>query len=145
MPPPSRAADPPEGGAALLIAPKPRRRGLLARGMKAVGKSHALWSLIGFYLGLCRRTARWELRGTEALAGLASGREGFVMAFWHECLPVMPLAWARFWEGLDAGVARKAGLVLVSRSRDGALISNALRGYGLTAVEGSSSRGGRSW
>ncbi|TPG48158.1 DUF374 domain-containing protein [Roseomonas nepalensis] len=125
-----------------------RRRGPLARGMKAVGKSralsHALWHLIGLYLGLCRRTARWELHGTAALDALAAGREGFVLAFWHECLPVMPLAWARFWEGMGPGVARKPGLVLVSRSRDGALIANALGGYGLTAVEGSSSRGGRS-
>lgn len=143
MPQPSPGCLPPKAPVAPGDA-KARRRGPLARGMKAVGKTHALWHLIGFYLGLCRRTARWELHGTEALGALAAGREGFIMAFWHECLPVMPLAWARFWEGTGPEVARKAGLVLVSRSRDGALISNALGGYGLTAVEGSSSRGGRS-
>ncbi|MFC0384719.1 lysophospholipid acyltransferase family protein [Muricoccus vinaceus] len=120
-----------------------RRKGPLARGMKALGKTHALWHLIGWYLGFCRRTARWELHGAEPLRALAEGREGFVMAFWHECLPLMPLAWAHLWESLDPGVPRKAGLVLVSRSRDGALIANALGGYGLTAVEGSSTRGGR--
>jgi lysophospholipid acyltransferase (LPLAT)-like uncharacterized protein len=120
-----------------------RRKGPLSRGLKAVGKSRALWGVVGWYLGLCRRTARWELHGTEPLRELARRPEGFVMAFWHECLPIMPLAWARFWEGLDASVPRKPGLVLVSRSRDGTMISSALGKYGLTVVAGSSSRGGR--
>ncbi len=74
---------------------------------------------------------------------LAKKPEGFIMAFWHECLPMMPSAWARFWVTLGPEIARKEGLVLVSRSRDGALITSALKDYGLTPVAGSSSRGGR--
>ena len=111
--------------------------------MKAVGRSPALWWLIGWYLGLCRRTARWEIRGLPPLRALAEAPGGFVMVFWHECLPLMPLAWARLWEAVDPAAPRKPGLVLVSRSRDGALIAHSLAGYGLTAVSGSSSQGGR--
>lgn len=120
-----------------------RRKGPLARGLKAIGRSPFLWHLVGGYLGLCRRTVRWELQGTEPLRALAGQPGGFVMVFWHECLPLMPLAWDRFWRSLDPATPRKEGLVLVSRSRDGTMISSALGSYGLTVVAGSSSRGGR--
>ncbi|MFT8244550.1 lysophospholipid acyltransferase family protein [Roseomonas sp. BN140053] len=122
---------------------RPRRRGPLSRGVKAVLKSAPLARLLGHYLDLCRRTARWELLGTEPLHALARGEAGFVLAFWHECLPVMPLAWDTFWRSVDPAVPRKPGLVLVSRSRDGGMIGAMLDRFGLQPVSGSSSRGGR--
>ncbi|MFC7737215.1 lysophospholipid acyltransferase family protein [Roseomonas sp. GCM10028921] len=120
-----------------------RPKGLFSRALRKLGKSPLLWQAVGWYLDLCRRTARWDLHGTEPLRTLAGQPGGFILAFWHECLPMMPIAWTRFWAGLEPGMDRKEGLVLVSRSRDGAMISSALKDYGLTPVAGSSSRGGR--
>ncbi len=80
--------------------------------------------------------------GTEPLRALAERPGGFMLVFWHECLPMMPVAWVRFWATLQPETDRKEGLALVSRSRDGTMISSVLAGYGLTPVAGSSSRGG---
>ncbi|WP_084698632.1 lysophospholipid acyltransferase family protein [Muricoccus aerilatus] len=119
-----------------------RRKSFFSRTLKSIGKSPLLWQAVGWYLALCARTTRWDLHGTEPMRALATQPEGFIMAFWHECLPLMPSAWTRFWVTLGPEIDRKEGLVLVSRSRDGALISSALKDYGLTHVAGSSSRGG---
>ncbi|UFN49563.1 lysophospholipid acyltransferase family protein [Roseomonas sp. OT10] len=110
--------------------------------LKATLRSRAITRLLGVYLGLCRRTARWELQGTGALRDLAGRPGGFILAFWHENLPLMPLAWSAFWEA-EPGLVRKPGLVLVSRSRDGGLIAGLLGRFGLTTVAGSTSKGGR--
>lgn len=120
-----------------------RPKGPLARRLSRIGKSPLLWRPVGWYLGLCRRTTRWTLRGAGPLQALARQPEGFVLAFWHECLPLMPIAWLRLWDSLEPGTPRKEGLVLISRSRDGTMISSMMRRFGLTAVAGSSSAGGR--
>lgn len=109
---------------------------------KILLRSRAVTWLPSCYLVLCQRTIRWELRGTEHLRELTDREQGFVLAFWHECLPLMPLAWSAFWQSAKAGVPRKQGLVLVSRSRDGGMIGRMLQRFGLCAVAGSSSRGG---
>jgi lysophospholipid acyltransferase (LPLAT)-like uncharacterized protein len=108
-----------------------------------MGKSRLLWRPVGWYLGLCRRTMRWTLDGEAPLQALARQPGGFVLVFWHECLPMMPMAWERLWDTVTPRTTPKEGLVLVSRSRDGAMISSMLGDYGLTTVAGSSSRGGR--
>ncbi|MFH5924736.1 lysophospholipid acyltransferase family protein [Roseomonas xinghualingensis] len=120
-----------------------RRKGPISRWLKSLGKSPALWGMVGWYLDLCSRTARVEIHAEEPLVELAKRPEGFVLAFWHECLPLMPTGWVQFWKRLGPSVPRKPGLVLVSRSRDGTMISSTLDRFGLTAVSGSSSRGGR--
>lgn len=117
-----------------------RRR--MSRGLKASLRTRAVPALVAAYLGLCRRTARWELHGTGPMRELAARPEGFILAFWHENLPLMPLAWSAFWDA-EPDLVRKPGLVLVSRSRDGGLIASMLERFGLTAVLGSSSKGGQ--
>ncbi len=124
------------------MPPPPRREGLPSRLSRRLLRSDALAALLGAYLNFCRRTARWELRDAHLLGDLARRPEGFVLAFWHECLPLMPMAWSELWASLDQGTPRKRGLVMVSRSRDGRMIGALLARFGLTAVEGSSSAGG---
>jgi lysophospholipid acyltransferase (LPLAT)-like uncharacterized protein len=98
---------------------------------------------LGWYLELCRRTARWDIVGLDRMQGLAGQPQGFVLAFWHECLPLMPLAWNTFWDRQPPGTTRKPGLVLVSRSRDGRMMANLMQKFHLVPVEGSSSKGGQ--
>jgi lysophospholipid acyltransferase (LPLAT)-like uncharacterized protein len=90
-------------------------------------------ALTGILLGLVARlwlaTLRVHVVSHPGLAG-ARGRP-WVLAFWHgKQLPL--LAWRR----------RRATVVLVSLSGDGAMQARALALQGLRVVRGSSSRGG---
>ncbi|MCR0984704.1 lysophospholipid acyltransferase family protein [Roseomonas populi] len=125
-----------------MPSPTSRKRSPVARTVKAITRRLPFAQAIGWYLRLCQSTARWEILGAEPLREMAAEPRGFVMAFWHECLPLMPAAWARLWATMPADVPRKPGLVLVSRSRDGTMIAASLARFGLTVVAGSSSRGG---
>ena len=94
---------------------------------------------IGAYLDFAFRTTRWRHVGDPAdLERLA--REAAIIAFWHECLPCMPMLWWRVRaRGIGAGGPREAH-VLISRHRDGQLISRVVARFGLTTVSGSSGR-----
>ncbi|GAB4265948.1 MAG: hypothetical protein Kow0092_18560 [Deferrisomatales bacterium] len=79
------------------------------------------------YVRLVRATARCRVAGGERLGNLG----GAVVAFWHNRM-------------LGALVAhRGSGVgVVISRSRDGELISRVAQAFGHRALRGSSSRGG---
>ena len=87
------------------------------------------WYRTGFLLGLCvrlwRRAVRLEVRGREFLERPA------VLALWHG--RAIGLLMDRIGTG---------GLVMTSRSKDGALATGALAACGIGAARGSSSRGG---
>jgi hypothetical protein len=71
-----------------------------------------------------------DVRAPEYVAAHAAG-EKVVYAFWHARL--LPLVWARRGEGIT---------VLVSRHRDGQLITRIIEHLGFTSARGSSTRGG---
>ena len=97
---------------------------------------------IGRYLRFCFRTVRWRFDlHPEAAASLARG--GAIVAFWHENLLAMPMLWRL----RDAAPAAQRGddpapraHVLISRHRDGRLISRIVAGFDAETVEGSSGR-----
>jgi len=99
--------------------------------------------LIGLYLAFVLRTTRWRLDGAQHLAAQRPGMP-MIIAFWHECLPMMPigLAMARSMPQ-HVGSAQKAH-VLVSHHRDGQFIGAIVRRFGLGIILGSTSRGGAS-
>ncbi|MBE9605577.1 lysophospholipid acyltransferase family protein [Acetobacteraceae bacterium H6797] len=115
----------------------------LSRWFKAVSRSGFLAQMLGVYLTLCDRTARWAILGGENLEPLLARREGFIIAFWHECLPLMPMAWTALWQRAPQGAIRRPARVLVSRSRDGQMIGRLLGRFGLSTIDGSSSNGAR--
>jgi lysophospholipid acyltransferase (LPLAT)-like uncharacterized protein len=93
----------------------------------------------GRYLQFVALTTRWQIEGGEEMSRWVSGPP-CVVAFWHETLPSMPVAWL---------TARRRGrvkqaVVLASAHRDGQLIGMAMGAFGLGLVVGSSSRGGAS-
>lgn len=63
----------------------------------------------------------------------------WLIAFWHNRLFAMPIYWWR--HGRRRAPARRM-VVLTSASRDGTLLAEFVRQFGIGAVRGSSSRGG---
>lgn len=113
---------------------------MLKRFLQREGVQAFLARLLGLYLLVVHRTARWEVVGAEHVhATLADGGAG-ICAFWHENLPLMPELW-RLAKRRDAA-GRAAAHVLVSRHRDGRLIGEVIRRFDLTTVHASSSKGG---
>jgi lysophospholipid acyltransferase (LPLAT)-like uncharacterized protein len=99
----------------------------------------ALGCLVASYVTFALRTTRWTLEGVENVAPFASGRP-VIVAFWHECLALMPMLWVLSQELPQARHSRAH--VLVTRHRDGQLLRTALKRFGLNIVSGSSTRGG---
>jgi lysophospholipid acyltransferase (LPLAT)-like uncharacterized protein len=88
-----------------------------------------LGTVLGWVVRLWLATLRVRVRRDEALHGVQA--RPWVLAFWHGTQWPL-LAWRR----------RRATVVLVSWSADGAIQARALSVQGLSVVRGSSSRGG---
>jgi lysophospholipid acyltransferase (LPLAT)-like uncharacterized protein len=95
--------------------------------------------VFAWYLDLTLRTKRWTLDGAEHLAPAREGAPA-VIAFWHEVLPLIPALVERSRQAEDYRTIPIH--FLVSRHRDGRLISAIMHRFRLTPVFGSSSRGG---
>ncbi|CCQ74892.1 conserved protein of unknown function [Magnetospira sp. QH-2] len=83
---------------------------------------------------LLHASGRWEIRGEEIGERLHAQGKPFIGCFWHGRLLMMPFAWRH---------ANQAHM-LISRHRDGLLISRVISHLGIQTVSGSSSRGGAS-
>ncbi len=94
---------------------------------------------VAFYLRLVWRTTRWTLVGEDHAR--ACGDRPMILAFWHERLPLAALGWRLLAQRVPQPGGRRAQ-VLISRHRDGRLIANAVRPFGIDVVHASSSKGG---
>lgn len=112
--------------------------GMLKRLLRRPAAQTLLESLMGGYLSFALGTTRWTLVGGERLAPFLVGQPA-VVAFWHECLPLMP-AFFRLARKEASGLKVCA---LVSRHADGRFLAGLLRRFGLEVVHGSSGRDGR--
>lgn len=92
--------------------------------------------LIAFYIRFLDLTARWQVIGLDALLGMIERGEPFIGAFWHGRMVMMPGLWRRIC-GSKVDIR-----MLISRHRDGRLIARTIAHLGLSAIAGSSSRGG---
>ena len=83
------------------------------------------------YMWLVHRTTRWEVRNGDIPQAFWDKNAPFVLAFWHGRLLMVPFAWDR----------RHALRVLISRHRDGELITRTVSHFGVGSVRGSSKSG----
>ena len=98
----------------------------------------SLARLLAWYVrGVLRLQFGCRIVGRENLVVLSQDRP-VIAAFWHETLPTIPALWR---EAQKAGMKRPAA-VLASRHRDGQLIGEVARAFGVGVVSGSSSNGG---
>jgi hypothetical protein len=98
----------------------------------------ALAWLVSRYLRFALGTTRWTLQGEEHLAPFAAGVPGIV-AFWHECLPMMPALLLRARRVTPDLSVR----ILASRHRDGRFLGDIMRRFNLGVAHGSTARAGQ--
>ncbi|PYM80816.1 MAG: hypothetical protein DME09_18470 [Candidatus Rokuibacteriota bacterium] len=100
----------------------------------------ALASLGAALVRLLGRTMRITVLGDPQVAPLWAGSRPLIYAVWHGQILMMPLVTERLRRARGA----RAVHVLTSASRDGELLAEFVRRFGLGVIRGSSSRGGAS-
>lgn len=91
----------------------------------------ACW-LIHLYIRLVFATSRWTVEGADIPRRLRQAGKPFILAFWHGRLLMIPMAWQRL----------APMHMLISGHRDGRIIADAVRYFGVDSIAGSSNAGG---
>lgn len=104
--------------------------------LKSILKSDAVrrfacW-LGSLYIRLVWHTSRWDVEGREPLDERADAGKPTILCFWHGRLLVMPCCWQR----------PEPFQMLISEHRDGALIANIIKHFGIGWIKGSTSKSG---
>lgn len=107
------------------------------RVFKRLMRSSAMTAVIGWliaaYMVMIKYTTRWELEQFENIAPLIESREGFIAMTWHSRFLMLNSAWKKNYA---------LPHVLISRSRDGAIVAQTTRFLGLRSIRGSSKKRG---
>jgi lysophospholipid acyltransferase (LPLAT)-like uncharacterized protein len=90
--------------------------------------------LIAGFIRMLALTLRYRLEDPQGILGRYPGQPR-IWAFWHNRILMMPYLYERFCPG-------RRMLMMVSRSRDGELITRIMNRFGIDGARGSSSRGG---
>ena len=88
--------------------------------------------VIHLYIRVVYATNRWTIEGGEVPRRLRAEGRGFILAFWHGRLLMIPMAWQRL----------APMHMLISAHRDGRIIADAVTYFGVHSIPGSSRRGG---
>ena len=105
--------------------------------MKIEGRRARWLVAFGFHLlRLWERTLRYEIDDRAGILGRPI-TENYIAALWHNRLLIFPFVLRRFFP-------QRHGAALISASRDGDLLADAVRRFGYDVVRGSSSRLGAS-
>ena len=103
--------------------------GILKRLFKSGAAASLASGLIEKYIRLVQMTSSWRIDGLEHCRALEKeSDEGFIVAFWHARILMAPV--------LRREINRKF-VMLISTHRDGELITNAVKGFGIDFVRGS--------
>lgn len=101
--------------------------------MKIEGRTARWLIAFGFHLlRLLGRTLRFEIEDRAGIVGKAVGKN-YIGALWHNRLLIFPLVLRRFFPN-------RHGAALISASRDGDLLSDAIHRFNYEVVRGSSSK-----
>ena len=109
--------------------------------MKSFFRSGPVVAVIGWliwaWMALCGRTIRWQIEGSETARANWAEANGVIVAAWHSTILILPTGWnklMRKWPGRRAPVA-----MMISLSKDGEPVAQAIKHLGLEAIRGSSS------
>ena len=102
------------------------------RVLRQDGVRRFLCWLVSLYIRFVRMTGAWTTDGGTIPAAFHARRQPFILAFWHGRLLMMPCAWQR----------RVPIHMLISGHRDGRIIADAVRHFGIDSIAGSTTAGG---
>ncbi len=91
----------------------------------------ASWG-IHLYIRFVYATNLWSVEGRHWPSRLRAEGRGFIGAFWHGRMMMMPMAWQRM----------APMHMLISAHRDGQIIAGAMTYFGIQSIAGSTRRGG---
>lgn len=94
----------------------------------------ALGWMVAQYMHLIKATTRWEYRYPERVADIIKGREGIIALTWHSRFLMLTSAWKREYQ---------LPYVMISRSRDGAVVAATCKALGLQTLRGSAKKSGK--
>jgi lysophospholipid acyltransferase (LPLAT)-like uncharacterized protein len=107
------------------------------RVFKRLMRSSAMVAVIGWliaaYMVIIKYTTRWQVEQFENIAPLIESCEGFIAMTWHSRFLMLNSAWKKNYA---------LPHVLISRSRDGAIVAQTTRFLGLRSIRGSSKKRG---
>ena len=87
---------------------------------------------IRVYIRFVHATNRWTVEGQEHPRRLREQGRSFILAFWHGRLMMIPMGWQRL----------APMHMLISAHRDGRIIADAVRYFGVESIPGSTRHGG---
>lgn len=102
--------------------------------MKKWASVHVAPKIGGFLLRIIGHTLRFRIHDQSGDFSKNDPR-GHIFAFWHNRIAVLPFLYQKFYHG------RKIA-VMISRSRDGQMITDIAAEFGVEAVRGSTSKNG---
>jgi len=91
------------------------------------------WS-IAQYMRLIKRTTRWEIRHADRVDHILGSGMGVIALTWHSRFLMLNSAWKE--DELDP-------YVMISRSRDGAVVAGTCKALGLKTIRGSRKKKGK--
>lgn len=106
--------------------------GLAKRALRSGLLRDWLCRLAASYIRFVRWSGEWRVEGEDVRDRLVAGGKPFIVCFWHGRLLMMPPFWPR--------TLRMN--MLISRHRDGQIIARTIRHFGMSAIPGSTRKGG---
>ena len=88
----------------------------------------ALALLLRGYMGLVRRTTRWQVEGLDVSEPIQESGEGFIVCVWHSRFLMANAGWTK--------MVQKPHF-LISKSRDGDLVATIGKFFGINVIRGS--------
>lgn len=106
---------------------------MFKRFMRSNAVQLTLGYLIAAYMVLVKYTTRWETERFEHVESVIGKGSGLIALTWHSRFLMLNSAWKKSWQ---------LPHVLISRSRDGAIVAHTSHFLGLKTIRGSSKKMG---
>lgn len=87
--------------------------------------------LVAAYMTLVKYTTRWDVERADHVQDIIDGGKGFIALTWHSRFMMLTAAWKKNYQ---------LPHVLISRSRDGAIVAHTSRFLGLKTIRGSANK-----
>jgi len=104
---------------------------MFKRFMRSNAVQVTLGWLVAAYMTLVKYTTRWEVERADHVQDIIDGGKGVIALVWHSRFMMLTSAWKKKYQ---------LPYVLISRSRDGAIVAHASHFLGLKTIRGSAKK-----